>query len=98
MLSFGKGEKKNLRGRVGPDGHNPLLNEIEDRLRNPEARKATLEKSIITRIDPEFIQKVTKRPTVRQDKTMKIATKDIYDSIRVKNTIPDVPIHRMDEI
>ena len=87
-----------MRGRVGPEGHNPMLDEIEERLKNPEARKATLEKSIITRIDPEFVQKITKKPTVKKDKTIKIATREIYDSIRVKKTIPDVPIHRMDEI
>ena len=87
-----------MRGRVGPDGHNPLKEEMYERLKNPDARKATLEKSIITRVDPEFVQKITMRPTVTKDKTIKIATKDIYDSIRVKKTIPDVPIHRMDEI
>ena len=87
-----------MRGRVGADGHNPLKDEMYERLKNPDARKATLEKSIITRVDPEFVQKITMRHKVTKDKTIKIATKDIYDSIRVKKTIPDVPIHRMDEI
>ena len=37
LLTFGKG-KKNLKDRVGPNGHNPFLDEIEDRLKNPEGR------------------------------------------------------------
>ena len=31
-------------------------------------------------------------------KTIKIATRDIYDSIRVQKSIPAVPLHRMDKI
>lgn len=29
---------------------------------------------------------------------MKIATRDIYDSIKVQKSIPAVPLHRMDKI
>ena len=50
LLTFGKG-KVNIKNRVGATGHNPFLEEIEDRLKNPEGRQVTLEKSIITRWD-----------------------------------------------
>ena len=63
-----------MKGRVGADGHNPIHEEMKERLKNPDARKATLEKSIITRLDPEFVQKITMRPTVKKDNTIKIAT------------------------
>ena len=96
LLTFGKG-KKNLKDRVGPNGHNPFLDEIEDRLKNPEGRQVTLEKALVTRYDPKEALKQY-RPKVQKDKTIKIATGEIYDSIRVKRGIPSVPLHRMDKI
>ena len=96
MLTFGKG-KKNLKDRVGPNGHNPFLDEIEDRLKNPESRQVTLEKALVTRYDPKEALKQF-RPKVQKDKTIKITTGEIYDSIRVKRGIPSVPLHRMDKI
>ena len=41
LLTF-KGERVNIKDRVGADGYNPFLEEIEERLRNPEARAALL--------------------------------------------------------
>ena len=53
LLTFGKPKAANLKERVGPSGHNPFLEEIEDRLKNPEGRQVTLEKSLVTRYDPK---------------------------------------------
>ena len=52
LLTFGNG-KINIKSRVGPNGKNPFLDEIEDRLKNPEGRQITLEKSLVTRYDPK---------------------------------------------
>ena len=52
LLSFGGTDKKNLKARVGATGHNPFLDEIEERLRDPEGRAVLLEKSLLTRQDP----------------------------------------------
>ena len=41
LLTFGKG-KINVKNRVGATGKNPFLEEIEDRLKNPEGRQITL--------------------------------------------------------
>ena len=38
LLSFGKGKSVGLKDRVGAKGQNPYLEEIEDRLKNPEGR------------------------------------------------------------
>ena len=82
---------------MGANGHNPFLDEIEDRLKNPEGRQVTLEKSLVTRYDPKEALKQF-RPQVQKDKTIKIATRDLYEQIRVKKGIPSVPLHRMDKI
>ena len=49
-MTFGRG-KVDIKSRVGPKGANPFLDEIEDRLKNPEGRQITLEKSLVTRYD-----------------------------------------------
>ena len=96
LLSFGKG-KVDLKGRVGASGANPYLDEIEERLRNPDGRAVMLEKALVARND--FKGQMRKRkPKVQGDKTIKIATRDIYDSVRVQRSIPPVPLHRMDTI
>ena len=101
MLSF-KGERPNLKNRVGQNGQNPFLDEIEERLRNPEQRSLSLAKSLAIRqkdssTEDKWHQYQTK-PKVNKDKTIKISLKDIYASIRGQRSIPPVPLHRMDKI
>ena len=61
-------------------------------------RQALLEKSLLKRTDPKEIAKKLNKPKVMKDKTVFVATKDIYEAVREQKTIPDVPLHRMDEI
>ena len=60
LFTFGNGETRGLKNRVGPRGYNPFLEEIEERLRDPEGRIAMLEKSLLSRQDPKH-QRKTKR-------------------------------------
>lgn len=86
---------------MGINGYNPFLNEIEHRLRNPEARQLSLETSLaIRKKDPhnDMLHSVNNRPKMSKDRTIKIALKDIYKSVRGQRSIPPVPLHRMDKI
>ena len=98
MLSF-TGDRPNLKSRVGQNGANPYLTEIESRLRNPETRQLTLATSLaIRKSDPNREWTLTSKAKVGKDKTIKIALKDIYKSVRGQRSIPPVPLHRMDKI
>ena len=93
LLSFGKGKGGvSLKERVGPRGHNPFLEEIERRLKDPNSRAVLLEKSLVTRDGHQSVgpqrkppkkQSSSQKSSVLGEKSVKIATKDIYDSIRV---------------
>lgn len=102
VLSFDKNNPpKDLRHRVGKYGHNPLFEEIEYRLRNPESRQHSLATSLAIRSSNPNNEKwhtVVKRPKMCKDKTINIALKDIYKTVRAQQSVPPVPLHRMDKV
>ena len=52
-----------------------------------------LQKSLIVR-DPEALMKEKKK----QDMSNRVKVSELYDEIREKKTMPNVPLHMMDEI